>query len=40
MIEHEVVSTASETADRDLEQAISELQTRVAQVHHIVGEQR
>jgi hypothetical protein len=40
MIEHEVVSTASETSDRDLEQAISELQNRGAQVHDSAGEKR
>jgi hypothetical protein len=40
MIEHKVVSTASGTADRDLEQAIGELQNRGAQVHHLGGEQR
>jgi hypothetical protein len=40
MIEHKVGSTASGTADRDLEQVVSELQNGGAQVRHIVGEQR
>jgi hypothetical protein len=40
MIDHEVVSTASGAAERDLERTISELQNRGAQMRHIVGEQR
>jgi len=36
----EVVSTASGRADRDLEQAVSALKNRGAQVRHIAGEQR